>query len=222
MAELRRSEVSALRWADCPPRGQTHGLPPVEVGGEGRVLEPAAVRARRRAGGAPRSTAGGCSGESAAAARRRARAAHRRAVRDGGAGRRAGGVGVVRSKASSSGPRLPPLHHRGPESPWQTRRPPLDRRNSPARPRPIHAVSAAPSAIDELCSAGGRSGPRPAPVLAAITLVGRCRRRAAVDAVPASGAVGRVHEGTWRPSSVSQPSGVDCAGLRLVAERSLG
>ena len=28
MAELRRSEVSALRWADCPPRGQTHGLPP--------------------------------------------------------------------------------------------------------------------------------------------------------------------------------------------------
>ena len=50
--------------------------------------------------------------------------------------------------------------------------------------------------IDKLCSAGGRSGPRPAPVLAAITLVGRCRRRAAVDAVPASGAVGRVHEGT--------------------------
>ena len=61
---------------------------PVEVGGESRVLEPAAVRARRRAGGAPRSTAGGCSGESAAAARRRARAAHRRAVRDVGAGRR--------------------------------------------------------------------------------------------------------------------------------------
>ena len=51
----------------------------------------------------------------------------------------------------------------------QTRRPPLDRRNSPARPRPIHAVSPAPSAIDKLCSAGGRSGPpagtrrRPAP-----------------------------------------------------------
>ena len=31
------------------------------------------------------------------------------------------------------------------------------------------------------------------------TLVGRCRRRAAVDAVPASGAVGRVHEGTRWP-----------------------
>ena len=41
----------------------------------------------------PRSTAGGCSGESAAAARRRARAVHRRAVRDVGAGRRAGGDG---------------------------------------------------------------------------------------------------------------------------------
>ena len=40
-------------------------------------------------------------------------------------------------------------------------------------------------------------GPWPAPVLAAITLVGRCRRRAALDAVPARGAVGRVHEGTW-------------------------
>ena len=51
--------------------------------------------------------------------------------------------------------------------------------------------------LDKLCSAGGRSGSRPAHVLAAITLVGRCRRRAAVDAVPASGAVGRVHEGTW-------------------------
>ena len=49
--------------------------------------------------------------------------------------------------------------------------------------------------LDKLCSAGGRSGSRPAHVLAAITLVGRCR--AAVDAVPASGAVGRVHEGTW-------------------------
>ena len=31
---------------------------------------------------------------------------------------------VVRSKASSSGQRRPPLHHRGPELPWQTRRPP--------------------------------------------------------------------------------------------------
>ena len=66
----------------------------------------------------------------------------------------------------------------------------------------------------------------------------RCRRRAAVDAVPASGAVGRIHEGpagrrrspatlaaehlggpTWWPSSVSQPGGVDCAGSeRLQAE----
>ena len=104
-----------------------------------------------------RSTAGGCSGESAAAARRRARAAHRGAVRDGGAGRRAGGDGGGPLEGELVRPRQPPLHHRGPESPWQTRRPPLDRRNSPARPRPIHAVSDAPSAIDKLCSTGGPS-----------------------------------------------------------------
>ena len=69
--------------------------------------------------------------------------------------------------------------------------------------------------IDKLCSAGGRSGPRPEPVLAAITLVGRCRRRAAVDAVPASGAVGRVHEGTFgdhrrcpNPAELTAPGSV--------------
>ena len=39
----------------------------------------------------------------------------------------AAATAVVRSKASSSGPRRPPLHHRGPESPWQTHRPPRSR-----------------------------------------------------------------------------------------------
>ena len=47
-------------------RGACRGSPLVvelvEVGGEGRVLEPAAVRARRRADGAPRSTAAGVRG----------------------------------------------------------------------------------------------------------------------------------------------------------------
>ena len=94
MAELRRSEVSALRWADCPPRGQTHGLPPVEVGGEGRVLEPAAVRAKRRAGGArPGVRPAGVQGRARPQRGGGLEAAHRRAVRDGGAGRRAGGDG---------------------------------------------------------------------------------------------------------------------------------
>ena len=74
-------------------------------------------------------------------------------------------------------------------------------------------------------------GPGPAPVLAAITLVGRCQRRAAVDAVPASGVVGGVHEGPVGPRRspatldaehsggllgghrrCSQPGGGDCAG----------
>ena len=63
--------------------------------------------------------------------------------------------------------------------------------DAPSAPRPAQQPSAA--AANPRCfrravrpstsfaSAGGRSGPRPAPVLAAITLVGRCRRRAAVD-----------------------------------------
>ena len=66
------------------------GCPQFEVGGEGRVLAPAAVRTRRRAAGAPRSTAGRCSGEERGRGEA-VGAAHRRAVRDGGAGRRAGG-----------------------------------------------------------------------------------------------------------------------------------
>ena len=88
-------------------------------------------------------------------------------------------------------------------APWEPRRPPLDRRNSPARPRPIHAVSAAPSAIDKLCSAGGRSGPRPAPVLAAIH-PGR--------PVPAAGCSGRrTSERRGRTRSRGDPS---AAGAR--------
>ena len=78
--------------------------------------------------------------------------------------------------------------------------------DAPSAPRPAQQPSAA--AADPRCfrrAVRHRQalqrwrpfGARPAPVLAAITLVGRCRRRAAVDAVPASGAVGRVHEGTW-------------------------
>ena len=80
IAEVR-TEIGAL---DTRLSTQIAGVRARRGGGEsGEVpLEPAAVRARRRAGGAPRSTAGGCSGKRAAAARRRARAAHRRAVRD--------------------------------------------------------------------------------------------------------------------------------------------
>ena len=114
---------------------------------------------------------------------------------------------------------------------WQPRRPPLDRRNSPARPRPIHAVSDAPSAIDKLASAGGRRHHPGRPVPAAgcsgrRTSERRGRTRSRVDPSAAGARRRRSPPSTWGRlgdhSSVSQPSGVDCAGLRLVAERSLG
>ena len=69
----------------------THGLPPVEVGGEGRVLDPRpsepSVELAERPGVRP----AGVRGRARPRRGRRARAAHRRAVRDGGAGRRADG-----------------------------------------------------------------------------------------------------------------------------------
>ena len=60
-------------------------------------------------------------------------------------------------------------------------------------------------------------GPGPAPVLAAITLVGRCQRRAAVDAVPASGVVGGVHEGPVGPRRSPATLDASTLGVDLVA-----
>ena len=64
----------------------------------------------------------------------------------------------------------------------RTRRPPLDRRNSPARPRPIHAVSAAPSAHRQALQRwrpfGAPAGTRP-------------RRHHPGRPVPAAGCSGR-------------------------------
>ena len=116
--------VSALLVEPEPPRASP-------------VSEPACpcrcTRARGRPSQAPRSTAGGCSGKSAAAARRRALAAHRRAVRDVGAGRRAGGDGGGPLEGELVRP-APTTSSSGPESPWQTRRPPA---REPATPQAL-------------------------------------------------------------------------------------
>ena len=104
--------------------GRTHGLPPVEVGGEGRVLDPRpsepGVEPAERPGVRPAGVQGRARPRRGGGLERHTDVRFETVALDDVLAATA----VVRSKASSAGPRRPPLHHRGPESPWQTRRPP--------------------------------------------------------------------------------------------------
>ena len=137
-----------------------------------------------------------------------------------GARRRAGRTTQPRRPARGAGGGS---RFEGSSGAGQTRRPPLDRRNSPARPRPIHVVSAAPSAPRQALQRWRPRGPG--------------RHTSSPPSPWSAGAGGGLQWTPYQRAARSdaftrglgdhrrrcpKPSGVDCAGLRLVAERSLG